>query len=145
MLALVAGKEASPADLSSIARDESAEPKAFNPNQTFEALVLGAYDVLGLAMPADAKAAAKSAGAKHWAGRRPDADAMQKIMEATSAPDRRGEAVLRMLNFIGPSGPRDVAPDVTIEFLRALQDMGLKDSARALAIHALLLYRPSAP
>lgn len=145
VLALVAGKEASPADLSSIARDESAEPKAFNPNQTFEALVLGAYDVLGLAMPADAKAAAKSAAAKHWAGRRPDPDAMQKIMEATSAPDRRGEAVLRMLNFIGPAGPRDVAPDVTIEFLRALADMGLKDSARTLAVHALLLYRPGAP
>ncbi len=145
VLALVAGMEASPADLSSIARDESAEPKAFNANQPYEALVLGAYDVLGLGMPADAKAAAKSAGAKHWAGRRPDADAMQKIMEATSAPDRRGEAVLRMLNFIGPSGPRDVAPDVTIEFLRALADMGLKDSARALAVHALLLYRPGAP
>jgi hypothetical protein len=145
VLALVAGKKSSPADLSSIARDESAEPKAFNPNQPYEALVLGAYDVLGLAMPADAKAAAKSAEAKHWAGRRPDADAMQKIMEATSAPDRRGEAVLRILDFIGAAGPRDVAPDVSIEFLRALQDMGLKESARALAIHALLLYRPGAP
>ncbi|HEX4293928.1 MAG TPA: hypothetical protein VHZ29_07325 [Rhizomicrobium sp.] len=141
VLALVSGKEASPADLSSIARDENAPPKALNPNQPYEGLLLGAYDALGLAMPADAR----GAGAKHWPGRRPDADAMQKIVEASSAPDRRGEAVLRILNFIGTAGPRDVAPDVTIEFLHALQDMGLKDSARALAIHALLLYRPSAP
>ena len=145
VLALVSGKEAPPADLSAIARDESAEPKALNPNQPYEGLLLGAYDVLGLAMPADARDAGKGAGAKHWPGRRPDGDAMQKIMEATSAPDRRGEAVLRMLIFIGPAGPRDVAPDVTIEFLRALADMGLKDSARALAVHALLLYRPGAP
>jgi hypothetical protein len=145
VLALVSGKDASPADLSGIAQDVSAEPKAFNANQPFEALVLGSYDVLGRAMPDDARAAAKSAEAKHWPGRRPEDDAMQKIIAAASAPDRKGEAVLRILEFIGPSGPRDVAPDVMVEFLRALQDMGLKDAAHSLAVHALLLYRPGTP
>ena len=66
------------------------------------------------------------------------------ILDAASAPERKGEASLRILEFVGPNGPRDLAPDVTVEFVRALQDMGLKDSARALAIHALLLYRPGA-
>jgi hypothetical protein len=68
---------------------------------------------------------------------------MQKIMQAANAPERKGEAVLRILVAVGAAGPRDLAPDVTIEFVRLLQGMGLKDSARALAVHALLLYRPS--
>lgn len=131
------------ADLSVIAHDLSAEPKTLNANQPFEALVLGSYDALGLAMPADAKQGAKAAEAKQWPGRRPDADAMQKIVQAASEPDRKGEAVLRILDVVGATGPRDLAPDVTIECVRALSGMGLNDAARSLAIHALLLYRPS--
>ncbi|HWA91958.1 MAG TPA: hypothetical protein VG889_18100 [Rhizomicrobium sp.] len=138
---LVSGKEdQAQASLSNVAAHLSADPK--QQNQAFEALVLGAYDALGLTMPADAKQAAKAAEAKHWPGRRPDDMAMQVIVQTASAPDRKGEAVLRMLNAIGPGGPRDLAPDVTTEFVRALEDMGLKDAAHALAVHALLLYRP---
>ncbi len=66
-------------------------------------------------------------------------------MTAAAAPDRRGEAVLRILDIVGAAGPGDLAPDVTIEAVRALHEMGLDDAARALAIDALLLYRPAAP
>lgn len=143
--ALVAGKpDTAQAALSDIAHRLGADPKQSTANEPFEALVLGSYDALGLTMPADAKSAARVTAAKHWPGRRPDADTMQKIVEAASTPERKGEAVLRLLVFIGAAGPRDLAPDVTIEFVRALQNTGLNDAARALAVHALLLYRPSA-
>jgi hypothetical protein len=140
--ALVANQEASPADLGAIAVRAVAPDKAQDPSRAFDALVLGVYDVLGRTMPPDAKQAASTLAARHWPGRRPDDAAMRTILDAASAPDRKGEAVLRILDFVGANGPRDIAPDVTVEFLRALEDMGLKDSARALAIHALLLYRP---
>lgn len=140
VLDLVAGKDdLAQAALSDIAK-RLADPK--QQNQAFEALVLGAYDALGLTLSADAKKAARDAQAKHWPGRRPDDDTMQKIAQAASAPDRKGEAVLRILNAIGSGGPRDLAPDVTVAFVRSLDGMGLKDAARALAVHALLLYRP---
>jgi hypothetical protein len=135
VLDLVSGKDdLAQAALSNIA----AKPQS----QTFEVLVLGLYDALGLAMPADAKQAAKAAEAKRWPGRRPDDTAMRKIAEAAAAPDRGGEAVLRILIAVGSAGPRDLAPDVAIALVRALEDMGLKEAARAFAIHALLLYRP---
>jgi hypothetical protein len=138
---LVSGREdQAQASLSAIAAHLNADPK--QQNQAFEALVLGAYDALGLTMPADARQAAKAASAKHWPGRRPDDSAMQTIVQAASAPDRKGEAMLRILDAVGAGGPRDLAPDVTIEFVRALADMGSKDAAHALAAHALLLYRP---
>jgi hypothetical protein len=143
--ALVANQDAAPSDLSSIAVRAIAPDKALDATRGFDALVLGAYDVLGRAMPPDAKQAASTVAARSWPGRRPDDLAMRAILDAASAPDRKGEAVLRILEFIGPNGPRDLAPDVTVEFLRALRDMGLKDSTRALAIHALLLYRPGTP
>jgi hypothetical protein len=140
--AFVAGRDAVPGDLGSIAVHAMGSDKAQDPSRPFDALVLGVYDVLGRAMPPDAKGTASAVEGRHWPGRRPDDAAMHTILDAASAPDRKGEAVLRMLEFIGPNGPRDLAPDVTVEFLRALEDMGLKDSAHALAIHALLLYRP---
>ncbi|MBV9990474.1 MAG: hypothetical protein JOZ72_04200 [Alphaproteobacteria bacterium] len=144
VLDLVAGKEdQAQAALSDIAKQLNADPKPSAANDPFEALILGSYDALGLAMPADAKRAAKTASAKHWPGRRPDGDAMQKIVQAASEPDRKGEAVLRILDVVGGAGPRDLAPDVTIECVRALSGMGMNDAARALAVHALLLYRPS--
>jgi hypothetical protein len=140
--ALVGNQDVALSDLSSIAVTATGVDKAQDPSRGFDALVLGVYDVLGRAMPPDAKGAASAVEGRRWPGRRPDDAAMRTILDAASAPERKGEALLRMLEFIGPNGPRDLAPDVTVEFLRALQDMGLKDSARALAIHALLLYRP---
>jgi hypothetical protein len=144
VLSLVANKpDMAQAGLSDIAHRLSADPKQPDDNEPFEALVLGLYDALGLTMPADAKSAAKVHAAKRWPGRRPDADAMRKIVQAASTPERKGEAILRVLVFVGAGGPRDIAPDVTVELVRALQGMGVSDAARALAVHALLLYRPS--
>jgi hypothetical protein len=146
VLALVSGKDAdAQAALSDIARRLAADPPKPDANRPFEALTLGLTDALGLTLPADAKAQAASAAANHWPGRRPDADTMQHMVQAAAAADRKGEAVLRILDIVGAKGPGDLAPDVTIELVRALGDMGLKDPARALAIHALLLYRPAAP
>jgi hypothetical protein len=146
VLALVMNKDdVAQADLSSLAHDLSADPKPANINEAFEALVLGLYDALGKTLPADAKSAADTASAKHWPGRRPDPDAMQKLMQSVAAPDRKGEAILRILDIVGPKGLGDLAPDVTIELVRALEGMGIKDAARAFAIHALLLYRPGSP
>jgi hypothetical protein len=146
VLALAMEKdENAQADLSDLARDLNADPKPVNSNQPFEALVLGLYDALGRTIPDDAKSAAETASATRWPGRRPDGDTMKKLMQAVSAADRRGEAVLRILDIIGPKGLGDLAPDVTIELVRALEEMGVRDSARAFALHALLLYRPGTP
>lgn len=142
--ALAAGKEdTAQGALSEIAKQLSADPKPPGGSEPFEALVLGLYDALGLVMPADARVAAKTASAKHWPGRRPEGDVLQKIVQAASVPDRKGEAVMRILDVVGAAGPRDLAPDVTIELVRALEEMGLREAARGIAIHALLLYRPS--
>ncbi len=146
VLALVAGKDAdAQAALDDVAHRLSADPPKPDAGRPFEALVLGLYDALGLTLPAGAKAQAVSAAASHWPGRRPDPDTMQLMVRAAATADRKGEAVLRILDLVGAKGPGDLAPDVTIELVRALADMGLKDPARALAIHALLLYRPAAP
>jgi hypothetical protein len=146
VLALVTGKDAdAQGALDEIARRLGADPPKPDANRPFEALALGLYDALGLTLPAGAKAQAASAAANHWPGRRPDPDAMQRMVQAAATADRRGEAVLRVLDIVGAKGPGDLAQDVTVELVRALEDMGLKDPARALAVHALLLYRPAAP
>jgi hypothetical protein len=132
------------ANLSALAHDVNTEPKSPNPNRPFEALILGLYDALGRNLPADARETARSAEAKRWPGRRPDSVAMQNMVQAAASPTRKGEAVLRILDIVGSHGLADLAPDVTIECVRALQEMGIKDSARAFAVHALLLYRPGA-
>jgi len=141
VLALASGKDDAPA-LAAVAKQFSADPKAPNRVRGFEALVLGIADVLDLPMPPDAGAAAKSAEGTHWPGRRLDSQQMETIVATSAAPGRKGEAILRILEAIGPEGPRDLAPDVTIELVRALADMGVKDAARAIGMHAILLYRP---
>ena len=48
---------------------------------------------------------------------------------------------MRILNLIGADGPADLPPDVAIECVRALQQMGMATEARALAIETLALAR----
>ncbi len=116
--------------------------KTQSTSRPMEALLLGLYDALGRTMPADAKAEASALRAQHLPGRRPDDAVMQKMLLAAATPERKGEAILRILDIVSVKGPGDLAPDVTIEIVRALQAMNLKDSARSFAIHALMLYRP---
>jgi hypothetical protein len=116
--------------------------KAQNASRPMEALLLGLYDAMGHTLPADAKAEASGIRAQHFPGRRPDDAVMQKMLLAAATPERKGEAVLRILDIVSAKGPGDLAPDVTIEIVRALQAMNLKESARNFAIHALMLYRP---
>jgi hypothetical protein len=109
-------------------------------------LALGLSDVLGEPMPPGTKTlAATLEGTRTDSdGRRPTADDMRKLEEASSQPGRRGEAALRILDIVGPNGPFDLPADVTIECVRILQQIGLADDARKLAIEALAL-QPAAP
>jgi hypothetical protein len=144
VLGLVAGKDdTAQAALSSIATSFATErDKTQNASRPMEALLLGLYDALGRTLPADAKAEASSIQAQHMPGRRPDETVMQKMLAASAIPNRKGEAILRILDIVGAKGPGDLAPDVTIEIVRTLEAMGIKDAARVFSIHALLLYRP---
>ncbi|HVV64168.1 MAG TPA: hypothetical protein VHC42_01770 [Rhizomicrobium sp.] len=145
VLALASGDTgAALADLTAIAAKLAADPKQPDPNQPFEALTLGLYDALGRTLPVDAKTQAVAVAATRWPGRRPSPEAMQAMVKAAAAPDRKGEALLRILDIVGAKGPGDLAPDVTIEIVRALDEMGVKDAARDFALHAILLYRPPA-
>ena len=105
------------------------------------ALALGFADVLGKPMPANARALAGTLQGMRWDGARPAPDEVRKLVEAASQPGRKGEVILRILNLIGADGPADLPPDVAIECVRALQQMGMATEARALAIETLALAR----
>jgi len=131
------------AALSSIATRLAKEvDKTQNASRPMEALLLGLYDAMGRTLPADAKAEASAMRAQHLPGRRPEEAVMQKMLLAAATPERKGEAILRILDVVGAKGLGDLAPDITIEIVRALEAMNLKDAAQSLAIHALMLYRP---
>jgi len=80
-----------------------------------------------------------------WGGKRPDAGLMQRIEEVSMHPDRKGEALLMILDTLRSIGLRDMAPDVTIEMVHLLVAMGLPDAARDLGLEALALYVPPPP
>ncbi|MBS0471889.1 MAG: hypothetical protein JSR60_12505 [Proteobacteria bacterium] len=107
------------------------------------ALALGLSKVLGKTMPADAAALAGTLGANRWPGARPDPGEVRKMVSAAGQPGRKGEAILRLLAIVGANGPADLPPDVVIECVRTLQLIGLTTEARALAIEALAMTRPS--
>jgi hypothetical protein len=104
-------------------------------------LAIGLSDVLGRPMPANAKSLAASLEGTRWEGlsRRPSDDAVRKLEDAASQPSRRGEVALRVLDIVGANGPSDLPADVTIECVRVLQQVGLGDDARRLAIEALAM------
>ncbi|MBV9540965.1 MAG: hypothetical protein JO167_06830 [Alphaproteobacteria bacterium] len=111
-----------------------------NPTST-AALAIGLADVLGKPMPPEAKALAGTLEGMRWPGPRPSADDMHKLAEASYQPGRKGEAILRILDFIGADGPADLPADLAIECVRILQQMGLGQEARALATETLALSR----
>jgi len=113
-----------------------------DPDRPYKAFVLGIADVLGLPLPPDAKAQAPGIEAQEWGGTRPDPDTMQRIEQASLHPERRGEALLLILDTVRSVGLRNLAPNVTIEFVRLLGTMGLPVAARQLGLEALMLYIP---
>jgi hypothetical protein len=102
------------------------------------ALMLSLYAALGHALPAPAQAAADMAMQTHWPGRRPATAIMRRLNAARAAPARRGEAMMLVLNAIGPAGPGDLAPDVAAGLVRDLVQLGVPDAAQSIAISALL-------
>jgi len=144
VLGLASGKDDAQVALNGIAMRLTADPAPADAGKPIAVLLLGLYDALGRTMPPEAKSAAMTVRSQHLPGRRPDDAEMQKMLAAAGTPDRRGEAILRILDIVGAKGPGDLAPDVTAEIVHTLKDMGLTDSARAFALHALLLYRPPA-
>jgi len=117
-------------------------PPLPDPDRSAKALLLGLADALGRPMPPAAKAQAPSIGAQFWDGKRPDAQTMLRIEDAASKPERKGEALLLILDTARSIGWRDLAPDVTIKFVRLLRAMGLPNAAHDVAIEALAQYVP---
>jgi hypothetical protein len=107
-------------------------------------LVLGTADALGRTLPKGAAQALTVLQAHTWPGRRPGAEVFVRLASARKDGWRKGDALLSILDFLGSRGPADIAPDVTVAFVKALARMGYADAAQALASDALLLYRPTA-
>jgi hypothetical protein len=107
----------------------------------FATLASGLYDALGEPLPPEAR----SVLAMTWPGRRPSDETTAHLAAAVQQADRKGEALLLILDAIGAGGPGDLAPDVTVGFVRTLVQEGVPDAARLLAIDALLLYKPAPP
>lgn len=110
-------------------------------------LVLGVFDALGMPVPPTANQALAVLNGHEWPGRRPGPEMFTRLAAASKDTQRRGDTVLSILDFIGPGGPGDIAPEATVAFVKALARMGYPDAAHDLAVDALLLYRPppSAP
>lgn len=105
-------------------------------------LDIGLFDALGELNSRDAQAAVEPLLAEQSAGRRPAPALMQRIDKAALS-DARGEVALAIVAALGPQGVRDLAPDVLVRLVRALQTAGIHDAAHALAAEAFLL-RPRA-
>ena len=101
-------------------------------------LVLGLYDAMTRALPMEAEVSVQPLVAQMSAGRRPPQALMQRIDRASLA-GARGEVALGVIAALGTQGARDLAPDVIIRLVRALQTAGIRDGARELALEAFLL------
>jgi hypothetical protein len=67
---------------------------------------------------------------------------MRTIHELARSPERRGEAVLMITGAIQTFGLKDLAPDVTIAFVRLLTQINEPAAARSLALEAMAEYVP---
>ena len=130
----------------SLLASNSATPQALGGYEAkeFAALALGLYDALGEPMPADAKAQLPNLMQHQWPGRRLPPIVMKHLGDLKDQSGTKGEAILTILGGIGAGGPGDMAPDAIVSLVRSLREMGEGEAARALAVDALLLYRPQA-
>jgi uncharacterized protein with von Willebrand factor type A (vWA) domain len=65
---------------------------------------------------------------------------MQRVDSAALAT-RRGELALVVLEALGPRGAADMAPNVIVGLVRALNTAGMRVSAQALAAEAILTWQ----
>jgi hypothetical protein len=133
------------ADLAAFAISLAQNPPVSDPDRSAKALALGLLDVTGMTLPPEAKAAVATVESGTQDGRRIGPDQMRTIVAVAGSPDRRGEAVLMITGAIHGIGLKDLAPDVTIEFVRLLMEMNETTAARALAVEALAEYTPPPP
>jgi hypothetical protein len=106
-------------------------------------LDLGIFDAVAAdLMPSDSKSTVEPLMKEIPAGRRPAPVLMQRIDKAALS-DSRGEVALSVATALGNGGPGDLAPDVVVRLVRALQTASMRDAAHLLAQEALLL-RPAA-
>lgn len=109
-------------------------------------LDLGVFDAAeGMLMPTDAKLEIEPLMKQVSGGRRPADVLMQRIDKAALA-DSRGEVALAAATAVGDRGPGDLAPDIVVRIIRALQTASMRDAAHLLAQEAFLLRpAPAAP
>jgi hypothetical protein len=119
---------------------EALDPIAAQNLRARTALILGLFDALGMDMPPDARAQVEPLVATDFPGRSPAPVIMQRI-DSASLGGRRAELGLAVLEAIGPRGASDMAPNVIVRFVRALQTAGMAETARALAGEAILTWQ----
>ena len=78
---------------------------------------------------------------QHLPGRRP-ADALIERIDKAALANSRGELAVAVVAALGQNGAGDLAPDIAVRLVRALQTGGIRDAAHALALEAMLL-RPA--
>jgi hypothetical protein len=106
-------------------------------------LVLGLFDAITpRSLPVEAQQSVETLVSQTAPGRRPPPALMQRIARA-SLVGARGEVALSVATALGTQGARDLAPDVVVHLVRALQTAGIRDAAYELALEAVLM-RPVA-
>ena len=118
--------------LANLAQKSLADPEGTGAHAT---LVFGLFDAMALTMPPEAEVRVQPLMAQHWPGRRPAGNgdaAASKRRRCTSAAARSCWARCRRSG----RGPGDLAPDVIVRLVRALQTAGVRDGAHALVAEA---------
>jgi len=105
-------------------------------------LMVGLYEATGRPLPAEAQTSVQPLVMQPSPGRRPPPALMERIDKAALS-GARGEVALSVMIALGPQGARDLAPDIVVRLVRALQTAGIRDAAHELANEAVLL-RPVA-
>jgi hypothetical protein len=105
-------------------------------------LDIGLFDAAGEMMPSDMPSALEPLLSQQSPGRRPAPLLMQRIDKAALS-NSRGEVALSVAAVLGREGAGDLAPDVVVRLVRALQTADIRDAAHSLAVEAFLM-RPRA-
>ncbi len=132
----VAGAMDQPADAAPEKPVEKLTPQAI----ARTVLDLGVFDAAeGALISTDTKLDIEPLMKQISGGRRPADVLMQRIDKAALA-DSRGEVALAVATALGDHGPGDLAPDIVVRLIRALQTASMRDAARLLAQEAFLLH-----